>query len=68
MYVCICRAVTEQDIRAALDKGACTMRDLRQCLGVCSDCGKCGQYARKLLIEHRELQQTSPMNLIAQPV
>lgn len=66
MYICICRAVTEGEIRAALDDGVCTMRELRQRLGVCSDCGKCGQHARKLLVEHRQLQ-AFPINLIAQP-
>ena len=66
MYICICRAVTDRDIRAALDKGACTMRELRQRLGVCSDCGKCGPHARKLLIEHRKPQPPS-MDLAVQP-
>lgn len=66
MYICICRAVTDKDIRAALEEGACTMRELRQRLGVCSDCGKCGPHARKLLIEHRELQPVS-IDLIVQP-
>ncbi|MDN5848551.1 MAG: (2Fe-2S)-binding protein [Nitrococcus sp.] len=64
MYVCICRAVTEEDIRATLDDGACSMRELRQRLGVCCGCCKCAPHVRKLLVEHRKLQAPS-MNLIA---
>ena len=33
MYVCICRSVTERDIRRAIGDGACRMRDLRKELG-----------------------------------
>lgn len=66
MYICICRAVTDQDIRAALDDGATTMRELRQRLGVCSDCGKCGPHTRELLDQHRKLQ-AFPVDLISQP-
>lgn len=49
MYVCICRAVTDRQIRAAAEAGVRTMRDLRKALGVCSDCGKCGPCAKDLL-------------------
>lgn len=66
MYICICRAVTEEDIRAALDDGACTMRELRERLGACSNCGKCGLHVRDLIAEYRELQDV-PTNPVAQP-
>jgi bacterioferritin-associated ferredoxin len=49
MYVCVCRAVTDGEIRAAVDQGVRTMRELRQGLGVASQCGKCGQCALRLL-------------------
>jgi bacterioferritin-associated ferredoxin len=49
MYVCVCQAVTDRQIDAAIDNGARTMRDLRQELGVCSCCGKCGPHARAML-------------------
>lgn len=51
MYVCICNAVTDHQIRQAVREGACTMRDLRRQLGACSECGKCGQCAREILLE-----------------
>lgn len=53
MYVCICRSVTERDIRRAIGDGACRMRELRKELGVCAQCGKCAQSVRELLDEGR---------------
>jgi len=53
MYICICNGITEHDIRACADEGACTMRDLEGCLGVGSYCGKCKPAARQILSETR---------------
>lgn len=51
MYVCVCRAVTDRQIRHAVESGARSMRDLREQLGVCSSCGKCGPCAKNLIDE-----------------
>ena len=51
MYVCICRAVTDRAIRREVDAGACTVRDLRQRLGLGSVCGRCVPEARRLIVE-----------------
>ena len=53
MYVCVCRAVTDRQIRQAIDEGVRTMRELRLKLGVCSACGKCGEYAKEILSKPR---------------
>ncbi len=52
MVVCLCRQVTEGQIRSAIDDGACCMRDLNKKLGVATQCGKCGIYTRQLLRQH----------------
>jgi bacterioferritin-associated ferredoxin len=49
MYVCVCRAVTDSQIRDAMCEGACSMRELRQRLGVASECGRCSQCALSIL-------------------
>ena len=49
MYVCVCRAVTEQQIHDAARGGATTLTDLRRQLGVSSECGQCAADARKCL-------------------
>ncbi|MCB1776644.1 MAG: (2Fe-2S)-binding protein [Candidatus Competibacteraceae bacterium] len=41
MYLCICKAVSEEQIREAVELGARTMGDLNIRLGISADCGKC---------------------------
>nr|WP_006747293.1 (2Fe-2S)-binding protein [Thioalkalivibrio paradoxus] len=50
MYLCVCKAVREQEVLSLADlESGLRMRDLRERLGVCSECGKCGQRALDLL-------------------
>lgn len=49
MYVCICNAVTDREIRQCAELGACTLDELRDSLGVASCCGKCEGDAREIL-------------------
>jgi bacterioferritin-associated ferredoxin len=51
MYVCICHAVTDRDIRACIEDGANSMRELRKQLCVGTQCGKCACHVRDLLKE-----------------
>lgn len=53
MYVCLCKAVTDRQIREAVAQGATRMRDLRVALGVASCCGRCAGCAREILREAR---------------
>lgn len=57
MYVCICHAVTDKQIREAISDGAHSLRDLRRQLGVMSGCGKCGNCVRDIL---QQCQQATP--------
>ena len=49
MYVCICNAVTERDIGSAVAEGCCSLRQLREQLGVGACCGRCTSCARDVL-------------------
>lgn len=61
MYVCICRAVTDSQIRESARKGCCTMRSLRDNLGVATQCGRCALTARDVLNEAlEEVAKTLP--------
>jgi bacterioferritin-associated ferredoxin len=51
MYVCVCQAVTDRQIREAAAGGARTLKDLRRDLGVTLDCGRCACCARACLAE-----------------
>jgi bacterioferritin-associated ferredoxin len=49
MYVCLCKGITDTQIRAAVQDGASSMLELRNRLGVASQCGKCGILARDIV-------------------
>lgn len=51
MYVCICKGITDTQIRAAVEDGAHSLRDVRNTLGVASQCGKCGILTRQIVRE-----------------
>ena len=52
MYVCICNAITDKQIRLAAKRGASTVMDLTNELGVASGCGSCRETAAEILSEH----------------
>lgn len=54
MYVCICNAVTEHQIREARDNGAQSLDDLSQQLRVATCCGRCADCAQDILGEATE--------------
>jgi bacterioferritin-associated ferredoxin len=58
MYICVCKAVSDKKIRQLVHEGATSMRELKQCLGVGSQCGKCVPAAQELLSE--TLTQVAP--------
>ena len=41
MYVCVCKGITDTQIRAAVENGADSLREVCDTLGVASQCGKC---------------------------
>ena len=51
MYVCLCKGITDSQIRTAIQDGATSLKDVRNTLGVASQCGKCGMLTRQILRE-----------------
>ena len=49
MYICICNAVTDRQIRAAVAAGATSIDDLSMQLGVGAGCGCCREAAQEVL-------------------
>jgi bacterioferritin-associated ferredoxin len=64
MYVCVCKAVTDSQIKCALHEGIDSRRGLYKCLGVGADCGKCLPQVKELLInqKHHEVGVQNPLN------
>ena len=49
MYVCVCNAVTDKQIFNAAKNGAKTVKDLKNTLGVASECTSCVNCAKACL-------------------
>ncbi len=48
MYVCVCKGITESQVKQAIEDGA-DYKALRQDLGVATDCGQCGSFCKKMV-------------------
>jgi bacterioferritin-associated ferredoxin len=57
MYVCICKAVSDQDIRRAMAGGACTFESVQARTGCSTCCGCCEHEVRELLADELEREQ-----------
>jgi len=51
MFVCLCKRITDSQIRAAVQDGANSIGELRSALGVASQCGKCESLTGEIITE-----------------
>ena len=63
MYVCLCKNVTDQHIRSAVENGANSFRDVRKTLGVGSQCGQCACFAKELTQQALENRRDDDMDM-----
>ena len=56
MYVCVCNAVSDREIRGAVKLGVRTLDDLSAALGVATCCRRCTDCAQKVLGEALDAQ------------
>jgi bacterioferritin-associated ferredoxin len=49
VYVCLCKGITDGQIRDAIARGARQLDDLSRELGVATGCGGCACFAAELL-------------------
>lgn len=54
MYVCLCQAVKEADVRQAVASGVDNVEQLAEHLGVGTGCGACRDFAQELIEECAE--------------
>ena len=57
MYVCICNAITEKQIRKAAEAGVRDLWGLQRELGVATNCGACKEMAADILRETTNVAQ-----------
>ncbi|MGH3721049.1 MAG: (2Fe-2S)-binding protein [Pseudonocardiaceae bacterium] len=60
MYVCICRAVTEAQVRGCIADGACTVKDVVRSCEAGTGCGSCVEKIVALLGAHAH-ESSSPL-------
>ncbi len=53
MYICVCNAITDKQIRRAAKAGVTNIQQLQAELGVATNCGSCSESAAEILREHR---------------
>ena len=49
MYVCLCRGITDQDIKDAMQNGANSYREVREMLDLGTCCGRCAPEAKFII-------------------
>ncbi|GMR15231.1 MAG: hypothetical protein BMS9Abin30_0855 [Gammaproteobacteria bacterium] len=69
MYICFCNAVTDSDIRTAVEGGVRNLKQLGKATGCSSACGSCKEIAvevlEKALTEKTQAQSLLPMMQLA---
>lgn len=55
MYVCLCRGITDQDIKDAMADGAESYREIRDLLDLGTCCGRCAPEAKSIINEELAL-------------
>ena len=59
MYVCVCHAISDRQIREAVDRGAESLCEVQAYLPVASCCGQCEDTARELIDSHVESSEAT---------
>lgn len=59
MYVCLCRGITDSQIRQAVEEGASSVREVNSLLGTATQCGKCAMTTRQIVNETLTAQRNS---------
>ena len=57
MYICICNAITDKQIRQAAENGVGDLWGLQAELGVATNCGSCKEAATEILRATRQPRQ-----------
>ncbi|MDE0743043.1 MAG: (2Fe-2S)-binding protein [Woeseiaceae bacterium] len=52
MYICICKSITDTQIRAAADAGVNSLSKLKKKYGLASCCGSCIEMTQSILNEN----------------
>lgn len=59
MYVCVCNAVTDREIRSVVEFGATSFEEVQATLGVATCCRRCTECASKVVASAIERSASS---------
>jgi bacterioferritin-associated ferredoxin len=59
MYVCLCNAISDRQIREVVNRGATSLDEVQLHLPVARCCGSCADTAREIIDCHRTRQPHS---------
>lgn len=65
MYLCICRAIRERDVDAAVRAGARRPADVFRACGQSPQCGGCASDLRQRISKTIAAEQAAPQNVLA---
>jgi bacterioferritin-associated ferredoxin len=65
MYICICRAIRDREVDAAVRAGACRPVDVFRACGKNPQCGSCAADMRNRIVETRAREQTALPAMLA---
>jgi bacterioferritin-associated ferredoxin len=65
MYICICRAIRERDVDAAVRAGARRPADVFRACGKSAQCGSCACDMRQRISDTISQEQAAPQMLMA---
>lgn len=54
MYICVCHAISDRQIRETVDQGAASLFEVQMRLPVAACCGRCEDSAREVIESHIE--------------
>lgn len=63
MYVCLCRGITDTQIRKAVQTGKTEFRQLKESLEVGAQCGKCVRMAMEIIATERSKLESDQAEL-----
>lgn len=62
MYVCICNAVTDRQIKTAVQEGYGTFEQIQEQLDVATCCGQCESHAKEVIMEAKNDKRKTRVN------
>ena len=75
MYVCVCRGITDGDIRQAVEEGCESLNELKAETGIAMQCGTCERLAELEFrmaksnweaSAHRQIARNNPLPIVSQ--